>query len=329
MITSPFGVAWENKVEKYYICQLIDVSLRGCSQVMFQNNPLTGLLFFIAIFIAAYNNNNLSSAWGGVSGALLSSIAGAITQDIKSWRNGLYSYNGCLVGIAIPVFITATPVMWFCLAIGCIASVIITVCISDILKTWRIAALTAPFVITTWIILLSSYAFHNIYGSGLPAPELSQQYIPSNQPDYSFSVFIDGAFHGISQIFLFPGIVSSLIIIVGLAVSSIICVGYAILSSFVATLLAYYLGANIHDIASGLYTFCAVLTSIALSTVLNKPGWRPFFYIISGIIFTVFIQGTMNVLLIPFGIPTLTMPFVISSWMFMVPIKFFVSKHRL
>ncbi|HIH4391659.1 TPA: urea transporter, partial [Citrobacter freundii] len=140
--------------------------------------------------------------------------------------------------------------------------------------------------------------------------------------------FIDGTLHGISQVFLFPGILASLFFIAGLAVESVVCACYAVVGSLIATLLAYYLGANAHDISSGLYAFSAVLTSVALGTVFNQPGWRVFIYTISGIIFTVFIQAAMNVLLMPFGIPTLTMPFVISSWLFLVPNKEFMPEHR-
>lgn len=328
MNSQSISALWCNNAEKYYIIRIIDISLRGCAQVMFQNNPVTGLLFFIAIFTAAYSNNNPLAAWGCVVGTLLASVTGTITHDTKGWRNGLYSYNGCLVGIAIPVFITATPIMWLCLMLGSVVSVIATVCIADILKTWKIAALTAPFVLTTWVILLASYAFHNIYGSGLPSPALSQQYIPSIPGGYSPIFFIDGTMHGISQVFLFPGILASLFFIAGLAVESIICACYAIIGSFLATVIAYNLGANAHDIQSGLYAFSAVLTSVALGTVFNHPGWRAFIYTISGIIFTVFIQAAMNVLLLPFGIPTLTMPFVISSWLFLVPNKEFMPAHR-
>ena len=328
MTTHPIPVLWKNNIDKHYILKIIDISLRGCAQVMFQNNPITGVLFFIAIFIAAYSNNNPLAAWGCVIGTVLASITGAITHDVKGWRDGLYSYNGCLVGIAIPVFITATPLMWFCLIVGSVVSVIGTVCIADILKTWKVAALTAPFVLTTWVILLASYAFHEIYGSGLPLPELPQHYIPTTPSSYSFSFFIDGTLHGISQVFLFPGILASLFFIAGLAVESVVCACYAVVGSLIATLLAYYLGANAHDISSGLYAFSAVLTSVALGTVFNQPGWRVFIYTISGIIFTVFIQAAMNVLLMPFGIPTLTMPFVISSWLFLVPNKEFMPEHR-
>jgi urea transporter len=40
-------------------------------------------------------------------------------------------------------------------------------------------------------------------------------------------------------------------------------------------------------------------------------------------VFTVIVQGAMNVALTPFGIPTLTAPFVLASWLFLLPRRHF------
>ena len=47
---------------------------------------------------------------------------------------------------------------------------------ADILKTWKVAALTAPFVLVTWTMLLASYAFGGLenitgYALGLVRPK--------------------------------------------------------------------------------------------------------------------------------------------------------------
>jgi len=61
---------------------------------------------------------------------------------------------------------------------------------------------------------------------------------------------------------------------------------------------------------NGMYAFSAVLTAIALGSTFNKLSWRVLIYTLIGVIFTVFVQGALNTLLTPVGIPTLTMPFV-------------------
>ena len=44
---------WTQWANSNRLIEIIDVSLRGCAQVMFQNNPLTGVLFFAAIFVGS------------------------------------------------------------------------------------------------------------------------------------------------------------------------------------------------------------------------------------------------------------------------------------
>lgn len=95
-----------------------------------------------------------------------------------------------------------------------------------------------------------------------------------------------------------------------------------------AILTATLLEADHHSINAGLYAFSAVLTAIALGSTFNKPSWRVLAYTVIGVIFTVFVQGALNTLLLPIGIPTLTMPFVLASWLFLVPNKDVMPEHR-
>ncbi|MBI0278614.1 urea transporter (plasmid) [Hafnia alvei] len=308
---------------KYIILEFFDTSLRGCAQVLFQNNPLTGLFFFIAIFIGAYAEQIPAVAWGCLIATLVATLTGyLINNDRESLRAGLYGYNGCLVGAALPTFLAATPAMWASIIFGSIVSVIITICITKLLKNLHVAALTAPFVLTTWVILLSSYAFSHLSGTGLPQVALPQQlnthhiqaflYAPSDW----LSIF-----DGISEVFLLSNAVSGILLLIGLAIESIWSAVFALIGSCLALLAAIWLGGDSQSITTGMYSFSAVLTAIALGAIFNKPSWRILGYSILGIFFTLFIQAAFNTALEPLGIPTLTMPFVLASWFFLVPIK--------
>ena len=70
---------------------------RGIGQVMFQNNALSGGLMLLGI---AFNSWQLAvlSVLGTVVSTLTASLSGYDKEDI---RNGLYGFNGTLVGIAI------------------------------------------------------------------------------------------------------------------------------------------------------------------------------------------------------------------------------------
>jgi urea transporter len=86
---------------------------------------------------------------------------------------------------------------------------------------------------------------------------------------------------------------------------------------------AHILGAESQLITGGLLGFSPVLTVIALGTVFYRPSWRVAAYAALGTVFTVVAQAALNVALAPVAIPTLTAPFVLISWVFLLPRKCF------
>ena len=319
---------WSQVADGNVALEFIDVTLRGCAQVMFQNNPLTGLLFFAAIFVGAFGEGIPAVAFGSVLGTAVATFTGMHLQDRKSWKAGLYGYNGCLVGAALPTFLEVTPTLWLCIILGSVVSVIVTICIADILKTWKVAALTAPFVLVTWTMFLASYAFGGLNIASLPVPNLPHDLIAHNSNLFDGIRWLDGTFYGISEVFLFSSVIGSVLLLAGLAVSSLWAAVFAFFGSLLAMLVASVLQAEHASINNGLYAFSAVLTAIALGSTFNKPSWRVLIYTLIGVIFTVFVQGALNTVLAPVGIPTLTMPFVLASWLFLVPNKDVMPAHR-
>ena len=82
--------------------------------------------------------------------------------------------------------------------------------------------------------------------------------------------------------------------------------------------MALLVGANGADIAKGLYGFSPVLTAIALGSTFIPPSGAATVYAIAGTVFTVIVQGALNSLMTPWGIPTLTLPYVLTMWLFML-----------
>lgn len=119
-----------------------------------------------------------------------------------------------------------------------------------------------------------------------------------------------------------------MLFLIGLAVESLWAAVFAICGTLLAVLTAMVLGADQASVNNGMYAFSAVLTAIALGSTFNTPSWRVLIYTVVGVIFTVFVQGAMNTVLTPAGIPTLTMPFVLASWLFLVPNKDVMPAHR-
>lgn len=67
---------------------------------MFQNNALSGLLMLVGIFLNSWQLGVLAVG-GNIISTLVACISGYGRDDIK---NGLYGFNGTLIGIAVGVF---------------------------------------------------------------------------------------------------------------------------------------------------------------------------------------------------------------------------------
>ena len=133
------------------------------------------------------------------------------------------------------------------------------------------------------------------------------------------SLFVQATLLSISQVFLKGSAIAALLFLAGLAVNSIAAAVAAAAGAIVAVITAHALGAESDLITGGLLGFSPVLTAVALGTVFNQPGLRVAIYAALGTVFTVVAQSAFNVALTPLAIPALTGPFVLVTWMFLLP----------
>jgi urea transporter len=309
----------------------VDVCLRGCGQVLLQNNPLSGLFFLLAIIWAAHVESNPDIAIGAVVATVVATGSGHLfNMDKDALRSGLYGYSSTLMGIALPTFLSPTLYMWACLVFGAAISPIFTLVLAKVLKTWQAAALTAPFVFITWFILLGANSFSHLHGAVLPAPILPHPLNASSMVGtLTVTGFLSAGLYGVAQVFLLPSMVSGALILVGLAISSGWVLAFAILGSLLTLGVGEFLGADPLLLHGGLYSFCGVLTAVALGHTFNRPSWRVLCYTAICVVFTVVVQGALGAVLSPFGLPILTMPFVLASWLFLVADPQLMPEHRL
>lgn len=296
---------------------------RGVGQVMFQDNMWTGLLFLVGIFWGAYMEGFPLVAWGALVGVLVSTLTGYILRlpDQKG-ANGLWGFNGVLVGCAFPTFLASTVWMWLGLVICSALTTIARSGMDNILGRWNISSFTFPFVFCTWIFLLSARLFEGFPAMYMGSPEFPHGDVAKVSMD--FANLIIYWLRGISQVFLIKSWVCGIFFLAGLAVSSWRAALWAAIGSAVALFVAFVWNGPATDISEGLYGFSPVLTAIALGATFCNYSWRSALWAILGTTVTVFIQAAMNAFFAPMGLPTLTGPFCVATWIFLLPAyKFF------
>ncbi len=292
--------------------------LRGAGQVMFQNNVWTGLLFIIGIFIGAYIENMPEVAWGALVGLVVSTVAGYIFGLPESdGDQGLWGFNGILVGCALPTFLANTVWMWLALIICAAMTTWVRTGMNNLLAPWRVSSFTFPFVFCTWCFLLAGREFAGMAAAHMSAPVIDYTIAPLDC--HSVWDFIQYWLKGVAQVFLIDSWITGVIFLVALAVSSWRAAIWAGVSSLIALVMALLWQAQGSSVIGGLYGFSAVLTGIALGATFWKPTWRNSLLAAFGVVATVFIQAAMNALLAPIGLASLTAPFCIGTWLFMLP----------
>ena len=116
---------WETRCASSAALRFVDVNLRGVGQVVFQNHPLSGLLFLVAIGWGSYAGGAPAVAIGGIVALLAATLTAYwLRVEPADLHAGLYGFNGYLMGLALPTFLAPSPLLWVYVALGGAVSVV-------------------------------------------------------------------------------------------------------------------------------------------------------------------------------------------------------------
>jgi urea transporter len=273
--------------------QMIKGLFRGVGQVMFQNNALSGILMLVGI-----GCNSLPMCLFALLGTIISTLTAVVLKySEENIENGLYGFNGTLVGIAVPCFMAIN--VWS-VVLMVIASVAATFVARGFEKQKLIPTLTAPFVILTWVMLLVSYAF----------PELQQAGVAAVVGEESFSL-LRAASLNFGQIMLQGNsLLTGMFFFLAILVNSRKMALDALLACALSLLVVCVPLFDIQSINNGMYGYNAILTVLAVANILNIPSWKYTKALIALVLSIAFQYVGLQL-----GIITLTAPFVLSVWL--------------
>jgi urea transporter len=295
----------------------VDWCLRGVGQVVFQNNPVCGLIILLALFF----NSWIYGAFC-IFGVVVASAAALWLQaDRALVREGLFGFNGALVALALVAFTSAnfrtgampSAAMIVYIAFAAAMTSIVFQSMSSLLGPYKVAALTAPFVLTGWLFLLAVLKFAAIEAGPLAKPISPDQYDAAVA--YAAPTWYMGVGNAIGQIFFQDNWISGYLIVIGIAVNSRISAAMALVGAAGAALVATVFGGPEGAIRDGLFGYNAALTAIALGGFFLVLTWRSFAYALFGIVVTTWLWASIAVFLKPIGMPVLTSTFVLVTWL--------------
>ena len=316
------------------ILSLLDATFRGIGQVFFMNSPITGLFCLIAIMV----HNPMMGLAAFLSSFLATSFAKLLDFNKDLTAAGIYSYNACLCGCALIVFSGNIIGAWFGIIITSMLSVLVTQCVANVSVPIGITPLTFPFQVSTWLFLLTiQVSSHTTTRYGLvPAlnNHISNTTIVTNAAIYTpqiydGNVFIYNILTGIAQTFLVNNWISGVVMTIGIFLCSPISCFWTILGSTVSTLVAMALGASVESINAGLHGYNGSLVGIALGGFFivhdneksNGGRYKHLLLTCFAILITPFFTSGTAAFFTPVGLPALTWPFTIVTWIMMIALK--------
>ena len=265
---------------------------RGIGQVMFQNNALSGLLMLIGIFLNSWQMGILALS-GNIISTLTAHFSGYGRDDIK---NGLYGFNGTLVGIAVGVFME--------LSLGSLLLMVVAACISTwiarLLNLQRsLPGFTAPFILSVWMLLgFCSWIMPDIL-------LVSDTVTDATQGINYFQTFS----FGIGQVMFQGNIWTGLLFLIGILINSRTAAFYTVIGALFPIPLAILLGIDAETLNMGLMGYNGVLCAIALGDrTLKSLVWDSC---------SVLLSTRLQIIGMNLEITTLTAPFVVSVWIIM------------
>jgi len=280
------------------------VVFRGIGQIWFQESALTGLLFVIGIAICF----PIQAAGIVVGSAIGCALAYALKYDRGELLAGIYGFNPALVGIATFFFFQPDATSVGLMVAGCVLATVMT-------RLFRqhvpFPTYTAPFVLATWGVWSIARSM------GVPGTEAAANLVPNPG---GLSPGIESIFHGVGQVMFQASIWTGLLFLLGIAVSNREHAGWVLVASVLGMLVVgYHLDAadraldperlierdQFENVRLGLYGYNATLVAVALYL------WRrslipPLLGIALSVPLTELVPRA--------GVPALTAPFVLATW---------------
>lgn len=292
---------------------LVNGSLRGVGQVMFQANRISALLFLAALAVAA------PLCAGAV---LLGSVAGSASAqwqrvDRGALQAGMFSFNGALVALALALFLQPSPLAWACVVLAAALSSIVTAAMTRWLARHELPALTAPFVLTTLCVFLATAHFGRLPTTAI-MPTASLPQAAAVKGVVTASTLLDATFNGIGQVFFQANRLTGALLAVGLLLASRTAFFAALAGALIGAVVAWVMGAPEIDIRAGLYGFNSVLVTVALASALRPCTVRNFAWALLAAAVTPFAYAAITAAFAPLGVPALTLPFVLVTWLFLL-----------
>jgi urea transporter/murein DD-endopeptidase MepM/ murein hydrolase activator NlpD len=273
---------------------------------------------------------SLGRPWAGAAGLGAATLAvtgarlGGFRRDYTDL--GAYSFNSLLVGLALPLFFAPGWALAALVAVGAGLALLLSVALGGWLGGRGLPFLSLPFVLTMWLLLLGApgwpalapaetgiYWLNDMYAVG--GPRLAA--VASWAHGYPWPPLLATYLRALSAVVLQDSAWAGLLVVAGLLWHSRIAFSLSVLAFAGAWVLhgltggagtepeAYNLGANY------------LVAAVAVGGVFVVPSVASYGWALLSLLITAVLLGGLAPLLGRAGLPSLSLPFCLTSLLFL------------
>uniref|UniRef100_A0A3B4WUU3 Urea transporter 2-like n=1 Tax=Seriola lalandi dorsalis TaxID=1841481 RepID=A0A3B4WUU3_SERLL len=317
LLTGDMHLCGEWVKRQSLVIQLLDWIFRGVAQVMFVNNPLSGLLITAGLFL-----QNPWWALNGLLGTLVSTVSAILLgQSREAISAGLYGYNGALVGILMAAFSAKGSWYWWLLLPNVFMSMlcpVVSSVLSSVASKWELPIFTLPFNILVCLHIAATGANHPYF----PQVDI-QQNNHLHHPNDSFqrlniSQILLSVPVGVGQVYGCDSPWTGGLILLALLLSSPTICFHAMLGSAAGMLSGFALAAPHRGIYSGLWGYNSALSCIAVGGVFYVITWETHVLALICALFCAYMTSASSKLMSVLALPACTWPFCLSTLIFLL-----------
>jgi len=309
-----FPLFWQSLINSY-------------TQVFFSKSKVLGMLIMLVTMLDFH---------AGISGLVAVFTANIAAYLIGLNRlqiiNGLYGFNALLVGLGMGVYFQTNVSFFIVLIFTAILTLFITIMLEGVFATYGLPSLSLPFLISIWVVTLSTRQITNLEISEKGIYTLNEMYALGGLPMlriYEWFNALDWAlpikiyFRSLGAIFFQYHLFAGLLLAMGIVIWSRQAFLFSVIGFAGAYTYYELIGADISELNYSYIGFNFILTSIAIGGFFVVPSVLSLVWTLITIPIIAFFITSGAVVLQTFQLSVLSLPFniVVISLLYMFKVR--------
>ncbi|XP_062456455.1 urea transporter 2-like [Rhea pennata] len=282
---------------------------------MFVNNPLSGMMILVGLFI-----QNPWWTLTGCTGTAVSTLTAlTLSQDRSAIAAGLYGYNGLLVGLLMAVYSDKGDYYWWLLLpVGVIsmACPVLSSALASVFSKWDLPVFTLPFNIAVTLYLAATGHYNPFFPTTLIQPVTSTPNITWSA--INVPLLLQSIPVGVGQVYGCGNPWTGGIFLIALLISSPLICLHAAIGSTVGMLAALTIATPFDSIYLGLHNYNCALACIAIGGMFYALTWQAHLLALACALFCAYSGAAFTNMLSVLGLPLCTWPFCFSALLFLL-----------